>query len=239
MSNKPIILSSDKPIILSCDGNIGAGKSTILEKLQTLLSSKDNLHMRILFMKEPVDEWQTIIDPVSGENILQKFYMDPRKYAFSFQIMAYATRMNMLKRLISENQKEGERLVIICERCLETDKHVFAKMLHDDGCIDEIHYQIYNHVSLDNPFEVDGIIYLESDPQICMRRINNRARSGESEIGIDYLIKCHNYHESWFTDMKQPILRLNVNQDVSYSESDMGMVWLQHIIDFIQNMCNE
>uniref|UniRef100_A0A6C0ASB7 Deoxynucleoside kinase domain-containing protein n=1 Tax=viral metagenome TaxID=1070528 RepID=A0A6C0ASB7_9ZZZZ len=226
----------EKPIILSCEGNIGAGKSTILSNLQTYLEKHNEIRYRVLFMKEPVEQWEAIDDKETNENILQKFYADPRKYAFSFQIMAYATRMNMLKRLISENQKEDERLIIICERCLETDKHVFAKMLHDDGCIDEIHYQIYNIVSIENPFPIDGIIYLESDPEVCMRRINQRARTGENGISIDYLRKCHAYHESWFASSTTPILRLNVNQDVSYSESDssdMGMTWLQHIIDFI------
>jgi thymidylate kinase len=38
-----------KPIIISIEGNIGSGKSTILEKLQDFM--KDN--NRIVFLKEP------------------------------------------------------------------------------------------------------------------------------------------------------------------------------------------
>lgn len=233
---------SNKPIILSFEGNIGAGKSTILEKLQVFLTSKNNLAMRVLFMKEPVDEWQTIVDPVSNENILQKFYADPKTYAFAFQIMAYATRLNILRKMVSDNQRDGECLVILCERCLETDKEVFAKMLYNDGCIDDINYQIYNKVSLENPFPVDGIVYLQSDPEICLDRITKRSRSGEQSISIDYLKKCHSYHELWFENKKQPLLRLNVNEDVNYDESDeldKGIIWLNNIVDFIVKIANE
>lgn len=227
---------NDKPIILSFEGNIGVGKSTILLNLESYLQKHNGLRCRVLFMKEPVDQWEAVIDKTTNENILQKFYADPKQYAFSFQIMAYSTRMNTLRRLISENKKEGERLIIICERCLETDKQVFAKMLYDDGLIDDIHYQIYNIVSLENPFPIDGIIYLESDPEICMRRINHRARTGENGIAIDYLRKCHAYHEAWFAKPNIPILKINVNQEVSYDESDdsdMSITWIKQIVDFI------
>ena len=69
-SNK---MSQNKsPIIISVEGNIGAGKSTIMEKMQELLESKE-----IGFMREPVDIWEKMKDPHDGENILVKFYKDP------------------------------------------------------------------------------------------------------------------------------------------------------------------
>lgn len=228
---------STQPIVLSLEGNIGAGKSTILAKLQTHLQCHlQDSNVRILFMKEPVDQWESIIDPVSNENILQKFYANPKTHAFSFQIMAYATRMNILRKMITDHQKEGEKLIIICERCLETDKEVFAKMLYDDGFIDDIHYQIYNLVSSENPFPVDGIIYLETDPSICSQRISKRARSGENGIDIEYLKKCHEYHEAWFSKTTHSIIKINVNDDVTYDSldvSDKGIMWLQQISEFI------
>ena len=36
-----------------------------------------------------------------------------------------------------------EEYIIITERSLYTDKHVFAKMLHDQGKIEDVCYQIY------------------------------------------------------------------------------------------------
>jgi deoxyadenosine/deoxycytidine kinase len=228
---------SKHPIVLSLEGNIGAGKSTILAKLQIYIEyHKSEIPGKILFMKEPVDQWASIADTVSGETILQKFYADPKTNAFAFQIMAYTTRMNMLRKMIADNQKEGEQLIIICERCLETDKEVFAKMLYDDGFIDNLHYQIYNLVSSENPFKTSGIIYLETDPTICFERISNRGRSGEQGIAIDYLKKCHAYHEAWFCKTSQSILKLNVNDDVTYDlldETDLGTFWVKQISEFI------
>ena len=45
------------PIILSIEGNIGSGKSTILRFLE-----ENNYDRDIIFLKEPVDRWNTIID---------------------------------------------------------------------------------------------------------------------------------------------------------------------------------
>ena len=234
---------SNNPIVLSLEGNIGAGKSTMLATLQTYLESHSStIPGKILFMREPVDHWSSFTHSVSGETILQTFYADPKTNAFAFQIMAYTTRSNTLKKMIADNQKEGEQLIIICERCLETDKEVFAKMLYDDGFIDDLHYQIYNLVSSENSIKTSGIIYLETNPDICCERIHRRARSGEQGIAIDYLRKCHAYHETWFNKTDQTILKLNVNNDVTYDlldETDLGTFWIKHIVEFIQTICNK
>lgn len=228
---------SRQPIVLSLEGNIGAGKSTMLAKLQTYIECHSStVPGKILFMKEPVDQWTSIVDAVSGKTILQKFYSDPTTNAFAFQIMAYTTRMNTLKQMIADNQKEGEQLIIICERCLETDKEVFAKMLYDDGFINNLHYQIYNLVSSENTFKTSGIIYLETDPTICYERVSKRCRTGEQSITIDYLKKCHAYHEAWFSKANPSMLKLNVNSDVTYDlldETDLGTFWIKNIVEFI------
>lgn len=46
------------PIVLSLEGNIGAGKSTILNALEKHLGNKSGW----LFLKEPVHIWETIQD---------------------------------------------------------------------------------------------------------------------------------------------------------------------------------
>jgi deoxyadenosine/deoxycytidine kinase len=54
------------------------------------------------FFEEPVEEWATIKDG-EGKTILEKFYANPAKYAFSFQMMAYITRLTVLKNAIKNN----------------------------------------------------------------------------------------------------------------------------------------
>ena len=44
------------PLIVSVEGNIGAGKTTIIDKLQEKMRSNKD----ILFLREPVDVWEGI-----------------------------------------------------------------------------------------------------------------------------------------------------------------------------------
>jgi deoxyguanosine kinase len=70
-------------IIVSIEGNIGSGKSTLLAKLREIYENDVN----VVFLKEPVDEWEKIKDE-NGVSILEKFYEDQNKYSFPFQMMA-------------------------------------------------------------------------------------------------------------------------------------------------------
>ena len=58
-----------------------------------------------------------------GETILAKFYKDQDKYSFSFQMMAYISRISLLRKIIKKNPTA----IIITERSVLTDKNVFAK----------------------------------------------------------------------------------------------------------------
>lgn len=223
-----------KPIIISIEGNIGAGKTTIVEKLDKYIKdSKQN----IIFLREPLDIWESIKDE-NDENILKKFYKDPHRHAFSFQVMAYATRIALLRKAILENPNCD---VLICERSLAADKHIFAKMLNDDGIIESIHYQIYQKFcgELADEYGLSGIVYIDADAEVCHNRISKRAREGESEISLEYLQKCKKYHDDWLTVSRSgnpPICRIDANHDVVYNESDdadRGMLWLDQIGGFI------
>ena len=133
--------------IVSIEGNIGSGKSTLLAHMKDTLCNKNNTY--IVYLPEPVNEWATIQDK-EGKPILTKFYEDPEKYGFSFQCMAFITRLKILKKTV-EQIKEAEELVggnnvrwiIVTERSLQTDRNVFAKMLYDAEKIEHVNYQIY------------------------------------------------------------------------------------------------
>ena len=126
-----------KPLIISIEGNIGSGKSTFIKKLEEHWNSSSQLdEKKIFFLSEPVDEWLSIKDE-NDEHILSKFYNNQEKYSFTFQMMAYISRLNKLKNAI-EMLKLQKNSVIITERSLMTDKHVFAKMLYDEKKIEKI-----------------------------------------------------------------------------------------------------
>lgn len=95
--------------IVSIEGNIGSGKTTLLSNIKSTLQNRKD----IIFLKEPVDEWDTIRDK-EGNTMLQKFYGDQEKYSFPFQMMAYITRLNLLRNTI----RSHPNAIIITERSL-------------------------------------------------------------------------------------------------------------------------
>jgi deoxyadenosine/deoxycytidine kinase len=225
-----------KPLIISIEGNIGSGKSTIIEHLEKNLGvNREN----VILLKEPLGVWESIKDPVSGENILEKFYQDQAKYAFPFQVMAYASRLSMIRNAIINNPTCS---VIICERSLDADKNIFAKMLHDDALIEDINYQIYLSFCKEYAVEfgLNAVVYIDADAEVCHERIRKRSRQGENGIPLDYLQKCKRYHDEWLgQNINIPILRIKTNQDVSYDMSDpndMGSTWIEQIKGFINDL---
>ena len=218
------------PIIISLEGNIGAGKSTFLECFEKHLG-KDSKWM---FLKEPVHIWETIKDK-NGKTVLANFYEDPKKYAFAFQVMAYTTRYQELKRIIKENPDcEG----IICERSLDADKHIFAKMLHGDGLMDDIMYNIYERYfsEYEGNFQLDGIIHIDALPETCFERVEKRSRNGENKIELSYLQKCQNFHDEWLSNTNTPVLKLDVNTNISnnFHENNHIQSWAVKAKQFIE-----
>jgi deoxyadenosine/deoxycytidine kinase len=192
--------------IICVEGNIGSGKSTLVENLKQKYSNRED----VCFLQEPVEQWLQIKDK-DGINILEKYYKDQHTYAFPFQMMAYISRLSILKKAI-ENPKYK---YIITERCLFTDKNVFCQMLYDDGFIDDIGFQIYNKWFDEfNYFEsvTYSYIYIRTEPTVSKFRVDKRSRTEET-IPLSYLEKCHSYHESWL-NTKDTILVLDGNQDI-------------------------
>lgn len=177
--------------IISIEGNIGSGKSSLVTRIQDYNKTNPS-SLNICFLQEPVDIWNTITD-INGKNIIECYYADQKSYAFSFQMMAYISRIHTIKEALKKNYD-----IIITERCVHTDKNVFAKMLYDEGKINHIEYKIYElwfneFLSELPPIE---IIYLKTSPNIASTRVIKRARQGES-IPLEYLSNCDKYHNDW------------------------------------------
>lgn len=184
-------------VIYSIEGNIGSGKSTLVRIMKDYFKNADG----VIFADEPVDDWMNIKDS-SGEDILTKFYNDQYKYGFPFQMMAYISRIAILKKLVKENPNS----IIFTERSVYTDKMVFAQMLHDEGKIGEVEFAIYNQwfENFLDEIDITGTIYIKTDPSKCYERIIKRNRKGET-IPVEYLELCHKYHEDWLKNSKNTI----------------------------------
>ena len=223
-------------VIINIEGNIGTGKSTILSELKKTLEIKypDD----VLFLTEPVDKWDNIKDS-QDISILKHFYQDSNKYAFPFQIMACCTRISNLKNAINNNPNCK---IIICERSIEADANIFAQMLYDDNVMNEMEHKIYRlfydeHKDL---YKANGYIYLDSNADVCLERIKMRSRDGESNIPIEYLQRCQNYHDKWLknTNMSTNVLILDTNKNVTYNNDD-GNVWITKIVNFINDVVSD
>lgn len=229
------------PIILSIDGNIGSGKSTIVKYFQNNFEQfckTNNKNYKICFLQEPVNEWETIIDNTTNMNIIEHFYKNNEKYSFSFQMMAYISRLSLFKKALEKDYD-----IIITERSIHTDKNIFAKMLFEENKMNSIEWQIYNKWFDEFSAFTQNMkfIYIRTHPDICKNRIKKRARTGEN-IPIKYLNNCHYYHESWLNLPEKienkKVLIINGNEDTNTSLFINNTFYddtIKKVFGFIQN----
>ncbi len=205
------LMSTKKNATILCvEGNIGSGKSTFMQKL------KENFKERkdVCFLDEPVDVWSNFND--SEGTILEHYYKDQDKWGFTFQMLAYISRLTIMRRAL----ENPEYKYIVTERSLFTDKHIFCKMLYESGVIHPIQYQIYQawfeEFITENEYK---FIYLQTSPEIALQRVNKRNRKGET-IPLTYLEECHRYHEEWLKDA----LTFNANVEEADTERWISLV---------------
>ena len=177
--------------IISVEGNIGSGKSTLIKYMKEQLTELNNIP--IIYLPEPVHIWESI-KSVDGKNMIQKFYEDQEKYSFSFQMMAYISRLKIFK----DAMKKNPETIIITERCLLTDYNIFAKMLYESGKMLKEEYYIYKQwFDYFNDININHIVYIKTDPVVSYERCMKRNRSGEKNISLEYLQECNQMHEEW------------------------------------------
>jgi deoxyguanosine kinase len=190
----PVEMSSKKVILVSLEGNIGSGKSTLLRQLKEAEPSW-------VFVDEPVDSWMSIKNS-DGENLLEAFYKDKKRWSYTFQNAAVLTRGMMIKEAV---EKAKEPVVIVMERCIETDHKVFATMLKQDGLLNGIEWELYNRwysfLSGMVP-PMDAYIWVNTPPKICAERILKRGRHGEEGIPLSYLEELDKAHSVWLSHEK-------------------------------------
>ena len=164
------------------EGNIGVGKSTLVKALE---------ERGLSTLQEPVDSWSTTTNE-NGKNILEEFYTAPKRWAYTFQSIAFRTRI-MGMDTISDD--------CIVERSVYTDRMVFAESARDSGNIDDIEWNDYTNwfdfVMNKIGKRPRGIIYLRGSPETCMEQIKKRGRKGEENIDMDYLRLLHRKHDNW------------------------------------------
>jgi len=223
-------MNSSIKYIISLEGNIGAGKSSFLKIL------KQNLSDKAEFIDEPVEEWLQIKNN-NNQNLLEVFYQDKKRWAYTFQNIAYITRM---KRII-DTMQNTTKSIIFMDRSLEGDLNTFTKMLKEEGDIDDLEWAAYKKW---NTMFTDLIgkniqtkhIYLRCTPEIAYFRINKRARDEEHNIPFEYIKQLHLYHDNWLLNNTSSYI-IDVNKDFVYDEKNKDIVY-QLILNTLGHILN-
>jgi len=216
--------TNNKPKLIFFEANIGAGKSTLVEKLKACPNTQVIL--------EPVDVWKNTTDS-KGKNILDYFYTDSTKYGYLFQSFAFLSRVNKLADI---NPKAK---YVFVERSIFSDKNIFAINCYQNNMMEDIEWTIYNEWFKWADTTIGqynyGFVYLECPPEECYRRLKERNRSEESSVGLDYLKQLNQRHEEWFAKEKRPVLRLNSLQNYR-DNKEVFHQFVNKITDFAETL---
>ncbi|XP_020863405.1 deoxyguanosine kinase, mitochondrial isoform X3 [Phascolarctos cinereus] len=220
------------PRRLSVEGNIAVGKSTFVK---LLLKTFPEWHISA----EPITTWQNVQaigiptagPPQSGGNLLDMMYRQPSRWSYTFQMFSFLSRLRTQLVPSPESLLQGQKPVHVFERSVYSDRYIFAKNLFENRFLNDVEWAVYQnwHSFLLREFHsrilLDGFIYLQASPQICLKRLRQRARAEEEGLELGYLEQLHAQHEDWFshkvtelhfeTLKKAPVLVLDVNEDFS------------------------
>jgi deoxyadenosine/deoxycytidine kinase len=194
---------SDTPRIVSLDGNIGVGKTTLLNAIRDRFPD-------ILIVPEPVDTWTSLKDE-SGKNLLELFYEDKKRWAYTFQNAAILSRLRLLQEAVAA-AKPGQ--IILTERSVLTDKFVFAEMLRQSGEMNVLEGSLYNmwYNTFASKLPMAGILYVVTGVQVAQQRIQKRGRQGEESISVEYLEALDRQHRAWILSTTLPVLHISTEE---------------------------
>jgi deoxyadenosine/deoxycytidine kinase len=178
--------------VVFVEGNISAGKSTLMKSLE-----EDGYAV----YPEAVDRLTKEFIDKDGHNLLELFYGDMKKHAFDLQVASLLTRWKLIKEAIVT---EKSRVVFI-EKSLLTDRHTFAILLYERGCITDVQWKIYNALLEEQLSDAEYVfgglkvrtIYLKTSPETCFKRKLERGRAEEDGLTIEYLRALHDKLEAW------------------------------------------
>lgn len=211
------------------EGNIGAGKSTFLKVINTFLNAQ--------VVYEPHEKWQN----VKGENLLDRFYSDTKRWAYTFQTYAFVTRILEREKAALSNGYPFQ----ILERSVYSDRYCFAKNCYELGLMNALEWKLYQEwfswlvdTYMAKP---SGFIYLQTDPLVCYKRLLKRNRQEETSVTLDYLQLLHDKHEKWLIQKEgvssyikdTPVLVIPVDQEFE-NDRDIQKAHMAKIIDFLE-----
>ncbi|KAF9601449.1 hypothetical protein IFM89_020216 [Coptis chinensis] len=184
--------SQKKRLTFCVEGNISVGKTTFLQRI-----ANETIELRDLVevVPEPIAKWQDI--GPDHFNILDAFYAEPQRYAYTFQNYVFVTRV-----MQERESAGGIKPLRLMERSVFSDRMVFVRAVHEAKWMNEMEISIYDSwfdpvVSTLPGLIPDGFIYLRASPDTCHKRMMLRKREEEGGVTLNYLQDLHEKHENW------------------------------------------
>ncbi len=182
-------------------GNIGAGKSTLIDAFkQKPLSTQ---LMSVWPDKTDEEQLHTFAEEFNPE-VLDAFYKDPIKHAFTAQIEFFNGR------LARQALIDRARGIILEDRTIFEDYHIFGKAQKILGHLTEAEYLAYQrnyNLMMEKIDEPNLVVYLRADTQTLLKRIEERGRDSEKSISPDYLNLLNSLYEEFISrHVKCPVL---------------------------------
>ncbi len=157
-------------------GNIGVGKSTLVEMICNRL------------------DCQPFYEPVTENPYISDFYKDMHTWSFHSQIFFLTHRLRIHQELVPAPGS------VIQDRSIYEDAEVFAYNLFVQGTLNERDYSTYRSLYrtlaeyLPPP---DLVIYLRASVDTLVKRIALRNRDYERKIAPEYLNQLNGLYENW------------------------------------------
>jgi len=186
-------------------GNIGAGKTSITEKLGERLG------------------WETGYESVSDNPYLPDFYADMLKWSFHLQVFFLGHRAEQHLEAAKKHRSA------ILDRSIYEDFYIFSRALRQMGNMNERDYLSYKRIfdrvveSLPVP---DLLIYLWAPVDVLIHRIHSRGREIETGISADYLKLLESFYDEWLLNFDAcPVLTIR-SHDLNFvdNSSDLDTV---------------
>lgn len=173
-------------------GNIGAGKSSIVE----FLTDKYGI--------EP------FFEPNEQNPYLEDFYGDMKRWSFQSQIYFLAAKFKLHQQLDAHSSS------VVQDRTIWEDAEIFAESLYRQKIMDARDYETYRalYESIQDRIRPpDLMIYLRCPVRTVKKRIAMRGREMEQAIPTKYLSGLNKLYESWIDSYDlSPLLIIPTNK---------------------------
>lgn len=201
-------LVEDKKLVICVEGNIASGKTTCLQ----YFAKYNNIEVLL----EPVSKWRN----VWNHNPLALMYEDPSRWAITLQTYVQLT-------MLQQHSRPQTMPIRMMERSIHSAKYVFVENHYKSSIMPPVDYAVlsewFEWIVANNNIPVDLIVYLQTSPETCYRRLKYRCRSEETVIPQEYLQSLHQLYEDWLvkqTSFKVPAPVLVIPADLDLVEME-------------------